>query len=76
MWGKLTSYGLSSTMLNILRIMYDQASSRVTLNSETYEFLYRKGIRQGCNLSPLLFAIQSFHQRPSEVSIREQLWFN
>ena len=58
MWGKLTSYGLSSTMLNILQSMYNQASSRVTLNSETSdEFLYRKGVRQGCNLSPLLFSV-------------------
>ena len=30
MWGRLT---FSSTMLNILQSMYDQASSRVTLNS-------------------------------------------
>ena len=58
LWGKLTSYGLSSTMLNILQSMYNQASSRVTLNSETSdEFLYRKGVCQGCNLSPLLFSL-------------------
>ena len=45
-------------MLNILQSMYNQASSRVTLNSETSdEFLYRKGVRQGCNLSPLLFSV-------------------
>ena len=45
-------------MLNILRSMYGQASSRVTLNSDTSEeFLYRKGVRQGCNLSPLLFSL-------------------
>ena len=41
--GKLTSYSLSSTVLNILQSMYDQGSSRVTLNSETSdEFLYRE----------------------------------
>lgn len=57
-WSKLASYGLSSTMLNILQSMYGQASSRVTLNSDTSEeFLYRKGVRQGCNLSPLLFSL-------------------
>ena len=53
LWSKLASYGLSSTMLNILQSVYGQASSRVTLNSE--EFLYRNGVRQGCNLSSLLF---------------------
>ena len=38
--------------------MYNQASSKVTLNSETSdEFLYRKGVWQGCNLSPLLFSL-------------------
>ena len=58
LWSKLASYGLSSTMLNILQSMYGQASSRVTLNSDTSEeFLYRKGVRQGCNLSPLLFSL-------------------
>ena len=35
LWSKLASYGLSSTMLNILQSMYGQASSRVTLNSDT-----------------------------------------
>ena len=58
LWSKLSSYGLSSTMLNILQSMYGQASSRVTLNSDTSEeFLYRKGVRQGSNLSPRLFSL-------------------
>jgi len=47
LWGKLSSYGLSSMVINILQSMYSQASSRVTLNSEISDpdkFLYRKGV--------------------------------
>ena len=45
-------------MLNMLQNMYAKASSKVvTENSQSHVFRCKKGVRQGCNLSPLLFSL-------------------
>ena len=58
LWNKLASMGLSTKMLNILQSMYGKATSKVSANN-TYSasFPCRKGVGQGCNLSPLLFSL-------------------
>ena len=58
LWEKLASIGISSKMLSILQSMYAQATSRLCANHEESEiFACRRGVRQGCNLSPLLFSL-------------------
>ena len=56
LWEKLATMGVSTKILNILKSMYANATSRVTINNNTSSsFPCLKGVRQGCNLSPLLF---------------------
>ena len=58
LWEKLTSMGMSSKLLSILQAMYANATSRVVVNSKfSSAFPCMKGVRQGCNLSPLLFSL-------------------
>ena len=54
LWTKLQSIGVSS---KTLQSMYDNATARVKLSSyeASKSFKCSKGVRQGCNLSPLLF---------------------
>ena len=50
--------GLSGRMLKILQSMYGKATSRVVANGTmSPTFHCSKGVRQGCNLSPLLFSL-------------------
>ena len=55
MWVKLHSIGLSNQIIAILQ--YIKATARVKINSSqaTGVFKCQKGVRQGSNLSPLLF---------------------
>jgi len=58
LWKKLADMGVSTKILNILQSMYGKASCRVTANNVlSSSFPCRKGVRQGCNLSPLLFSL-------------------
>ena len=54
----MATVGLSTNILAILQSMYVQASSKICVNhEESKSFACRRGIRQGCNLSPLLFSL-------------------
>ena len=45
-------------MLNILQHMYSKAAAKVICSNRlSYTFQYNEGVRQGCNLSPLLFCV-------------------
>ena len=45
-------------MLNILQNMYAKAAARVTINNNlSTPFQCSTGVRQGCNLSPMLFSL-------------------
>ena len=58
LWNKLHGLGVSTKMLCLLQSMYTQASSVVINNSDiSFQFQYKRGVRQGCKLSPLLFSL-------------------
>ena len=55
---KLAAIGLSSKMLNILRMLYDGTSCKVWDGSSLSDsFVVSQGVKQGCLLSPVLFSI-------------------
>ena len=54
LWKKLAKMNISQQMLEMLQSIYSTAVSCVKL-SVSESFPCQKGVRQGCNLSPLLF---------------------
>ena len=57
LWFKLVKEKVNGKILNVIRNMYDNIRSCVMLNQEISEnFVCNMGVRQGENLSPLLFA--------------------
>ena len=59
LWVKLAKIGVSNKLLSVLQSMYRNAASCIKLSSNTATefFPCKKGVRQGCILSPLLFNI-------------------
>ena len=59
LWSKLIKLGISEQLLEILQSMYSTATSSVKLSTYevTHQFPCKKGVRQGGNLSPLLFSL-------------------
>ena len=58
LWSKLEKLGIRGTFLESLKSMYSGDSVRCTVNVTTTRSVYlRRGLRQGCSLSPLFFAI-------------------
>ena len=58
LWQKVLDSNIDGKIFNIIRNMYANAKSHVSLNNELSEaFPCQVGVRQGENLSPLLFAI-------------------
>ena len=59
MWSKMLSSGISGKILNVMKNMYIKAKSSVSLTAEAESdsFPCNIGVRQGENLSPLLFSI-------------------
>ena len=58
LWQKLIHYGTESKFLTIMKSMYAEVISCVRSNEGLTEFFpYRKGLRQGCLLSRLLFTL-------------------
>jgi hypothetical protein len=58
LWYKLIKLGIQGKILNIIRSMYKQVSSRVRVNNEmSDEFECNTGVRQGESLSPFLFCM-------------------
>ena len=51
----LQKVGIEGTYLNIIKAIYDKATTNIILNGEKLKaFPLRSGTRQGCPLSPLL----------------------
>ena len=54
----LQKAGIEGTYLNIIKAIYDKPSANIILNGEKLKaFPLKSEIRQGCQLSPLLFNI-------------------
>ena len=58
LWQKLLKHGICGKILNVITNMYSGIKSCITVNgTSSGYFTCEKGVRQGENLSPLLFAI-------------------
>ena len=58
LWGKLLSSGIRGNIIKVIYNLYDSAKSCIKKGQNLSEFFHCKvGVRQGENLSPLLFAI-------------------
>ena len=58
LWSKLLSYDINGKVLNIIKSLYNSAKSAVKLSTNIGAFFNCEiGVRQGDNLSPLLFAL-------------------
>jgi len=58
MWSILRQYGIPDTIVTIIQNLYEGSRSCVKLNCVCGDwFEVVTGVRQGCILSPLLFAI-------------------
>ena len=58
LWSKLLFYDINGKVLNIIKSLYNSAKSAVKLSTNIGAFFNCEiGVRQGDNLSPLLFAL-------------------
>ena len=58
LWRILQQYGLPTKIVTVIQKLYEESSSAVRVNGDTSGwFQVETGVRQGCILSPLLFAI-------------------
>ena len=58
LWQKLLSYNINGKVLNIIREIYSKAKSCIRKDNMMSDyFMCNIGVRQGDNLSPVLFAL-------------------
>ena len=70
----LTKVGIEGTFFNIIKAIYDKPTANIILNGEKWKaFTLKSGTRQGCPLSPLLFAAASLHHSHSNAGSEPHL---
>ena len=58
LWLMLMKHGITGRIIEVIKYMYERAKSRVKLNNQiSKHFHCSQGVRQGENLSPILFAV-------------------
>ena len=58
LWYKLTKFGIQGKILEVIKSLYERVKSCVFLNGKKSDFfISARGVRQGENLSPLLFSL-------------------
>ena len=58
LWMKLEELGFGGRFLRILKELYKDSGARVRVGNNETDLIYmEEGLRQGCSLSPMLFAI-------------------
>ena len=58
LWNKLITCAIECKFLNLIKSLYSKVKSCVRSNSGLTDlFVYKRGLRQGCLLSALLFAL-------------------
>lgn len=59
LWGKLEKIGISNKIINFIKAVYYDTEAKVKTDSKetTQTFKVRAGVRQGCQLSAILFMI-------------------
>ena len=69
LWSKLLTCGVTGNLLNVIKSIYNNIKSRIVANgAKSNYFSCYTGVRQGENLSPLLFSLfindmESFFRR-------------
>ena len=55
-WTTLREFGVPQHLIWLIRKLYEKAAGKIRIDEEhTVQFRFKKGVRQGCILSPLLF---------------------
>ena len=58
LWNKMSGFGFSGDFLSTLKAIYTGDSVQAVVNGTTSQPIYlRRGLRQGCSLSPMLFSL-------------------
>ena len=58
LWTKLLTCGVTGNLLNVIKSIYNNIKSRIVANgAKSNYFSCYAGVRQGENLSPLLFSL-------------------
>ena len=69
LWVTITSFGIDTELINIIRSLYESTSSSVLLTNQIGPtFCTKVEVRQGCLLSPQLFNI--FLERIMQVTLQ------
>ena len=70
LWYKLQLYGLSGALLNNITALYKRVEYSLEINDhQTKYFEVKRGVKQGCILSPTLFNIFINDQYPLYKSL-------